>query len=148
MPANRMYKLNQQFKREIGSMILMGDISDPRLSFVSVTYADISKDLSYAHIGFSVLSDDVHLIKAAQEGLNSASGRVRKLMGERVRVRPVPDIRFVYDDSIARAVSMTQTLNEIRREREGLTTEEGVPDGKEDNCSFKKVQESSGNHAC
>ncbi len=115
---SRMDKLNQLFKREIGQMILVGEVRDPRVNFVTITFADISKDLSVAHIGFSVLSDDPLAIKEALAGLNSASGRVRRLMGERVSIRHIPEIKFVYDDTIASSVRMDRTLEEIRRERE------------------------------
>jgi ribosome-binding factor A len=116
--VNRMDKLNQLFKRLISEMILMGEVHDPRVRFVTITYADISKDLSVAHIGFSVLSDDAGTIKDVQAGLNSASGRVRRLIGERVTIRKTPEIKFVYDDTIATSVRMTRTLEEIRQERE------------------------------
>ncbi|MBF0593514.1 MAG: 30S ribosome-binding factor RbfA [Candidatus Omnitrophica bacterium] len=126
---SRMDKLNQQVKREISSMLLMGDVRDPRVAFVTITFADISKDLSYAHIGFSVLTDDPQAVKSAQEGLNSASGRVRKLIGERLSVRHIPEIRFVYDDSIVKAVKMDRTLEEIRQERERASIEKGDEGG-------------------
>lgn len=123
---SRMEKLNQLFKREIGNMILKGEISDPRVRFVTITFADISKDLSLAHIGFSVLSDEPGVVKAAQAGLDSAHGRVRKLLSERVEIRRVPQITFVQDRTIADSFRMSQALEEIRREREareGVTSE-------------------------
>ena len=113
-----MDRLNQLFKREISQMILLGEIHDPRVHFVTITFADISKDLSVAHIGFSVLTDNPDMIKGVQEGLRSASGHVRRLMGERVSIRHIPEIRFVYDETIATSVRMTKTLDEIQRERE------------------------------
>jgi ribosome-binding factor A len=112
-----MDKLNQQFKREISTILLMGEIRDPRVQFVTITFVDISKDLSYAHVGFSVLSDDPHVVRAALSGLNSASGRVRRLVGERVGVRHIPEVKFVYDDSVNQAVRMDRLLGEIERER-------------------------------
>jgi len=115
---SRMEKINQAFKREIGRMILMGEIGDPRVQAVTITYADISKDLSWAHIGFSVLSDDPEVVKHALAGLNSARGRVRKLLSERVDIRLMPQIKFVYDSTIADSFKMSQTLDAIRRERE------------------------------
>jgi len=136
---SRMDKLNQQFKREISSMLLLGEIRDPRVQFVTITFADISKDLSYAHMGFSVLSDDPQVVKAALNGLNSASGRVRKLLGERVGVRHIPEIKFVYDDSISQAVKMDGVLDKIQREREAREAsrlqddEKGVDGTKENN---------------
>jgi ribosome-binding factor A len=115
---SRMEKLNRLFKREIGNMVLMGEISDPRVQFVTITYADISKDLTWAHVGFSVLSDNPDVVKHAQAGLDSAHSRVRKLLSERVEIRHMPEIKFVYDNTIADSFRMSQTLEEIRKERE------------------------------
>ena len=123
---SRMEKLNQLFKREIGNMILMGEVSDPRVQFVTITYVDVSKDLSWAHVGFSVLSDDPRTLKDAQAGLKSAQGRVRKLLSERVDIRQMPQVKFVYDETIAESFRMSQTLEEIRREREAR--DGAVPD--------------------
>lgn len=114
---DRMDKINQLFKREISSMILLGEIRDPRIKFVTITFADVSKDLSWAHVGFSILSDDPKELKDVQSGLNSASGMVRRLMGERVRLRHIPQIKFVYDDTIAQSVYMSKTFEELQRER-------------------------------
>lgn len=117
--TGRMDKLNQLFKREIGNMLLMGEVSDPRVRFVSITYADISKDLSVAHIGFSVLDDNPESVKHVEQGLRSASGRVRHLIAERVTLRHIPEIRFVYDNSIAHGMKMAKRLDEIAQERQG-----------------------------
>ncbi len=114
-----MDKVNQQFKRLISEMLLMGEVRDPRVQFVTITYADVSKDLSVAHIGFSVLSDEPNMVKDVERGLNSARGHVRKLIAERVTIRKIPEIKFVFDDTIAESVRMTRTLEEIREEREG-----------------------------
>ena len=126
---NRMDKLNQLFKRLISELILLGEVRDPRVKFVTITYADVSKDLSVAHIGFSVLTDDPGTIEDAQAGLDSARGRVRKLIGERVSIRKTPEIRFVFDNTIAESVLMSSTLEAIRRERE-LHEGQGPEDAK------------------
>lgn len=125
----RMDRLNQLFKREISQMILLGEIHDPRVHFVTITFADVSKDLSVAHIGFSVLSDNPDMIKGVQEGLRSASGHVRRLIGERVSIRHIPEIKFVYDATIATSVRMTKTLEEIRKERESHDVGGKGPEG-------------------
>ncbi|NTV28485.1 MAG: 30S ribosome-binding factor RbfA [Candidatus Omnitrophica bacterium] len=114
-----MEKLNQLFKREIGNMILLGEVSDPRIRLVTITYVDISKDLSWAHVGFSLLADDPRAVQSAEAGLDSARRRVRKLLSERVDIRHMPEIKFVYDKTIAESFRMSQTLEGIRREREG-----------------------------
>ena len=114
---DRMDKINRLFKREISSMILLGQIRDPRIKFVTITFADVSKDLSWAHIGFSILSNNPVELQAVEAGLKSASGMVRRLMGERVTLRHIPQIKFVYDDTIAQSVYMSQTFEDLQRER-------------------------------
>ncbi|NLE65180.1 MAG: 30S ribosome-binding factor RbfA [Elusimicrobia bacterium] len=121
---NRMDRLNQLFKREIGRLILMGDLSDPRLRLVTITYADVSKDLSVAHVGFSVMIDGEKAVEEARQGLMSARGRIRSLLASRIDIRHIPEIRFVHDGSIAEAMRMEETLEEIRQEREGKEHEE------------------------
>ncbi|MBF0123222.1 MAG: 30S ribosome-binding factor RbfA [Candidatus Omnitrophica bacterium] len=133
---NRMDKVNQLFKREISTLILMGEVRDPRLSFISITFVDISKDLSVAHIGFSVLDDNPESVKNAQAGLNSASGRIRHLIAERVAIRHIPELRFVYDNSIAYGIKMDRRLDEIRQSRDGesstsIKSEDASPEDKE-----------------
>ena len=114
---DRMDRINQLFKREVSSMILLGEIRDPRIKSVTITFADVSKDLSWAHIGFSILSDDPKELKDVEAGLKSACGRVRFLMGERVKLRHIPQVKFVYDDTIAKSVYMSKTFEQLERER-------------------------------
>ena len=126
---SRMEKINQVFKREISHMILVGDITDPRVASVTITYVDVSKDLSWAHVGFSVLNDGAAAVQAALNGLTSASGRMRRLLSDRVVVRYMPQLKFVYDSSVLDNFRMTATLDEIRRERETrLGASEAVPE--------------------
>ena len=113
---NRMEKVNAQIKREIGTMILMGEINDPRLKFVTITYAQVSKDLRYARVGFSVLNNNPQEVKDVQQGLNSARGYVRKLIGERIKMRFTPEINFIYDRSLEYSDQINRTLEEIKRE--------------------------------
>lgn len=111
----RMEKVNQQIKREIGNMIQYGEINDPRLTFVTITYVECSKDLQHARVGFSVLSNDRKEIQNVQEGLSSARGFVRKLIGQRVRLRYTPEIVFIHDDSLAYSSRIDQALEDIKK---------------------------------
>ena len=113
----RMEKVNQQIKKEIGYMIQYGQINDPRLTFVTITYVDCSKDLQHARVGFSVLSSNRKEIQKVQEGLSSARGFVRKLIGERIRLRYTPEIIFVHDNSLEYSSKIDQTLEEIKNTR-------------------------------
>lgn len=129
MSGTRMEKLNNLFKREIGNMLLFGEIRDPRVRDVTVTYVDTSKDLSYAHVGFSILSDDPRDVQAVTDGLDSASGRVRKLLGGRVDLRHIPQVKFVYDTTIADCLKMNKTFETMREEGTMPATEKRIDDG-------------------
>ncbi len=121
----RMDRINQFIKREISQMMLLGEIRDPRVTGVTITYVDVSKDLSWAHVGFSVLSDDPDAIRRVQGGLDSAKGMVRRLLGQRITLRHVPEVKFVYDNTIAQGVHMTQLFNELEAGRARQATPSG-----------------------
>ena len=110
----RIEKVNAMMKREISNIIQMGEIRDPRITFVTVLSVDVSKDLSHARVRFSVLSDDAKVIAQTQKGLDSSSGYVRKLIAQRVELRYIPEIQFIYDRGIQYAAQIDQVLNEIK----------------------------------
>lgn len=111
----RMEKVNELIKREISNMILFGDINDPRVSLVTIMNVDVSKDLHYARVKFSVLKDDPKLIKNATEGLESCRGFIRKLIGQRMKLRYTPEIHFYFDKGIQYAAQIDMTLAEIKK---------------------------------
>jgi len=112
----RIEKINQQVKREIG-MILQQEMGDPRLQFVTITSVEVSKDLRSARIGFSVLGDPSQ-VQAAQNALDRARGIIRKLLGQRMDIRHIPELFFTYDESIRLGVRIEETLKEIHDEHE------------------------------
>ena len=112
----RIKKVNQQVKREIGRIIHQ-ELGDPRLQFVTVTDVDVSRDLRSARIRFSVLGEESQ-IQAAQHGLEGAKGMIRKLLGKNVNLRYTPDLLFIYDESVEMSVRIEETLKEIHDEHE------------------------------
>lgn len=111
---DRMDRVNQQFKREIGN-IIHHELGDPRLGFVTVTHVSVSRDLQNARVYFTVLGDAVQR-EAAQKGLESAAGMIRKLVGQRVKLRYTPEMSFAYDKSVELGARIEETLMEIHRD--------------------------------
>ena len=111
----RMEKVNELIKRELSNMILFGDINDPRVSLVTIMNVEVSKDLRYANVKFSVLKDDAQMIKNATEGLESCRGFIRKLLGPRLKMRYTPEIRFYFDKGVQYAAQIDMTLAEIKK---------------------------------
>ena len=112
----RIDKINQRIKREIGDIVLK-ELKDPRLEFVSITHVEVSRDLQHAKVYFSVLGRGNQVQKAG-EGLLSARGFVRKLIGQRVRMRYTPEIEFIFDHSIEYSARIEAALEEIQHETE------------------------------
>lgn len=107
----RIDRVNEQFKREIGQ-IVQKDLADPRLKFVTITAAEVSKDLQRAKVYFSVLGT-APAAEAAHRGLENASGMIRRLVGQRITMRYTPEIFFVYDKSVEMGARIEKTLKEI-----------------------------------
>lgn len=121
---DRMDKVNQQLKREIGNIIQMGEVKDPRVAFVTVQYVKTSRDLRHAHVGVSTLTGKDEDIKNSIQGLNSAAGFIRGLVGQRIRMRNTPELRFEYDRAIDDQFRMDKIFSEINAQDETDQSEE------------------------
>ena len=111
----RIEKVNEAIRRELGNMILLGHISDPRVRHVTIMSVEVSKDLQYARVKFSTLSEDPGDIAAAAAGLDSCRGLIRKLIAERVPMRYTPQYTFIYDKSMHYADQVEKALEEIKK---------------------------------
>ncbi|HEY5549255.1 MAG TPA: 30S ribosome-binding factor RbfA [Coriobacteriia bacterium] len=108
--------------RELVARILLEEISDPRVDFITITGVELSPDMRYGTVYVTTRETDD--AEVALEGLKAATGRVRSLLGSRVRLRYSPEITFKLDPAIEEA---TRISNAIRREREaGRVPEESV----------------------
>ena len=113
----RIEKVNELIRRELGKMILFGEINDPRVRLVTILSVDVSRDLQHARVRFSVLSDDAQDVQNAAEGLDRSRGYIRKLIGQRVVLRYTPEFQFIHDRSIQFAAQVDETLAEIKKKK-------------------------------
>ena len=119
----RREKLSSQIAKEI-SAILLHELKDPRMGFVTVTRADVSVDYRSAKIFVSILGAEKDK-KLAMSALKSASGFVQGLLGKRLRIRHSPEISFVRDDSIDRTIKLTKLIDDLAKERKAKEGEPG-----------------------
>lgn len=115
---SRMDKVNELIKREIGHLFLSGEISDPRVQFVTILSVDVSKDLHHARVKFSLLSDNIKEIEGTTDALNHMSGYIRKLIGGKIQLRFTPEIQFIFDKSVQHAALIDQKIEEIKQLKE------------------------------
>ena len=111
----RIEKVNSSIKRELAHILLLGEIHDPRISFVTIINVDVSKDLQHAKVKFSVLPDTQQKINAAIAGFESCRGYIRKLISQRVVLRYTPEFHFIYDKGIKHAAEVEKVLEEIKQ---------------------------------
>lgn len=91
------------------SEALQRDFSDPRLALVGITEVEVSADLSVARVFFSPMNGSSEADEVAA-ALGRAAGRLRHLLGTRMKTRVVPELRFAYDDSLDRGERISALL--------------------------------------
>ncbi|MEZ4649154.1 MAG: 30S ribosome-binding factor RbfA [Candidatus Eisenbacteria bacterium] len=111
MRGNRMGRVDEEVRREIGA-ILQQKARDPRLAWVSVTRAEVSRDLSVAQVFVSTLGDE-DAKKGVLEALVKAGPFVRAELGRRLRLRRTPELRFQYDPGIEHSLKVNRMLEEL-----------------------------------
>jgi len=113
MNKKRTARISSEVKREI-SKIIANDLNDPRLTIdamVSITDVEVTNDLSYADVYISVLGDEKNK-DDVMEALDQATGYIKILIGERMRLRTMPEFRFRFDESIERGAYMDKLIAE------------------------------------
>ena len=91
-------RLNHAFQEEI-SMILMTEIKDEDIKFVTITGVDTTSDLSFAKVYYTVLDESKK--ESTAEALKGAASFIRTKLADRVDIRHTPELKFIYDTSIA-----------------------------------------------
>lgn len=116
-------RIVEALRKEL-SIIIHDEIKDPRLGFVTVTKVELAPDKRFAKVFYSVLGkEEDH--KKTKDALDSSLGFVRKLIGERIKLRFVPELLFSEDRSQEYSVRIEEILNEIKEESQ--TKEQDEP---------------------
>ena len=117
--SRRVDRVAELIKREVSQMLLNG-IKDDRVGvgMVSITDVDVSGDLQHAKIYVSIYgSDDAR--EQTMAGLRSATGYVRRELGQRIRLRRTPEVVFQEDRSIERGTRVLSLINRLNLDAEG-----------------------------
>jgi ribosome-binding factor A len=101
--------------RQVIADLLLTELRDPRIGFVTVTGVQVTKDLSVATVRVSVMGAPTERA-AALEGLQSAAGFLRGRVGKVLTTRIVPELRFELDRGLEHAARINQILGELKQE--------------------------------
>lgn len=119
--SDRTRRISDQVQKEL-AIILQKEVKDPRVTWVTVSAVRVSKDLQNAKVYVTVLGDD-DARKAALETLVKISGFLRHELGQRIRLRILPQLSFVYDDSIEVGSRLTQLIDNAVAEDQKKSSE-------------------------
>lgn len=117
-------RVAQELQKEI-AVILQREVKDPRVGMVTVSDVEVSRDLAYAKIFVTFLFDnDPEAIKQGMKGLEKASPYIRTLVGKVMRLRIVPELRFVYDESLVEGMRMSNLVSNVIKNDEAKHKED------------------------
>ena len=109
MPSpTRLKRIADRIQQEISEMLVMGEINDPRLTGISITDVNVDRELTYADVFVSAIEGHERAPEVLQ-GLESASGFLRRQLSDRIELRSFP-----WDPTPERADRIEQLLDKIR----------------------------------
>ncbi len=112
LERRRLSRLGVQIQEEV-SDIIRRRLKDPRIGFVSVTGARVTADLSFAYVYISAMGSEEDIGRSL-ECLIGAASFIRSELGKRLRIKRIPELRFVYDDTGVRAAKIEAILKDLK----------------------------------
>ena len=110
----RKERMNETIK-ELLSELLIKKVKDPRVGFVTITAVNVAADYESANVYYSVLGEEDDKA-SSKAGLDSAKSFLRKTIGRALKLKNVPELRFVYDDTLDRSLAIEERLKEIHED--------------------------------
>jgi len=117
-------RVAEQIHKEVAQLMMHG-IKDPRVAPVSITGVTVSKDLSIAKVYFTVLDEETER-KDAERGLKSVAPYLRRQLGQVMRMRFIPELRFEYDKSISYGRKIDDLLRQVQDDLKDEDTDDSA----------------------
>jgi ribosome-binding factor A len=112
--GSRPDRVADQLRSEL-ALMLAREVHDPGVGFVTLTRVHVSPDLQQARVMYTALGDDASRKNTAR-ALERAAPFLRRQIGSRLRLKRAPELKFVYDDSVAGQDRIEQILHELEAE--------------------------------
>ena len=116
---SRSTRVAEQMQRELADL-LMFEVKDPRVTMVTITAVEVTGDMAHAKVFYTASQSKVtqanhakHL-QTIQNGLEKSAGYLRTQVAKRMLLRTVPQLHFVYDESIDVGMKMAQLIDAAR----------------------------------
>jgi ribosome-binding factor A len=112
--SSRPDRIADQIRSEL-AQLLAREVHDPGVGFLTLTYVKVTPDLQLARVYYTSLGD-ANAQRESAKALKRAGPFLRRQLGQRLRLRRVPELEFFYDESIARQDRIEQILQELKTE--------------------------------
>jgi ribosome-binding factor A len=119
-----------EIREVLGEILTRQEIKDPRVQdagLITLTHVRLSGDLQKATALFTVHGADAKALGRVRDGLNHASGYLRRRLGRELSVRTIPTVQFQIDDVFDKEERVDALLRQIAPKAEGKTDEAGGP---------------------
>ena len=121
---SRATRVAEQMQRELADL-LMFEVKDPRVNMVTITAVEVTGDMAHAKIFYSApqsnatsakpnIANHAKTLQSIQYGLENSAGYLRTQVAKRMLLRTVPQLHFVYDESIDIGMKMAQLIDAAR----------------------------------
>jgi ribosome-binding factor A len=112
MTRRRASRVAEAIRREISTMLQKKEVKDPRIGFVTVVRVEVSNDLREVEVYLTHYGKQSDKDKSL-EGLRSATGFIQKEIGDRLRLRLIPNIKFFYDEKLEKAMNVLKIMDSL-----------------------------------
>ena len=134
MPSYKLGRTTEDIRREVSA--ILRELKDPRVSgcMLSVVRVEVTNDLSYCTVYVSAM-EGMETAENAVKGLKSAAGYVRRELGNRLKLRHVPEMIFKATDSIEYGANISRMLQDLeKKEPEAVPEEDSEENGDGSRC--------------
>jgi ribosome-binding factor A len=113
--------------RHVISEALAREVKDPGIGFITITAVKISSDLQVARVSYTTMGDDKNRA-ATKAALERVKPFLRRQLGQKLRLRRVPELNFQFDEGIAHQARVEEILLEIQKDREANPIKDDEPE--------------------
>lgn len=107
---SRSSRVAEQVQRELAELIRL-ELKDPRVGLVTITGVELTPDYAHAKVFYTTLADP-SARQGIEAGLRRASGFLRRELGRRIRIHTLPELHFVFDESVERGDRLSRLIDE------------------------------------
>jgi ribosome-binding factor A len=132
--GSRPDRVGDQIRAEIAELITR-EVHDPGIGFLTITRVKVTPDLQQARVFYTTIGDDAARKETAR-ALGRATPFLRRQIGRRLRLKHVPTLEFLYDESIERQDRIERIMLDLQAEREAHPHLKDLP-GDDDTDSAK-----------